>query len=95
MDLTLIDQYGLPIALVVAFGYYIWRQNIWIQGELEEDIEQGFANTKEGFHRVEQIVIELISQQKKTQLELSEIKGYISGIEKIITRLSGNGLSKK
>ena len=91
----MIDQYGLPIAMVIAFGWYIYRQNIWIQKELEEDIEQGFQNTKDGFDRVENIVIELISQQKKTQLELSEIKGYIGGIEKIITRLSGNGLSKK
>tara|TARA_R100001463_G_scaffold103514_2_gene157866 strand:+ start:2274 stop:2546 length:273 start_codon:yes stop_codon:yes gene_type:complete len=87
MDLALIDQYGLPIAMVVFFGYYIWRQTMWIQKELEGDMESSFQ-------RLENIVIELISQQKKTQLELSEIKGYIGGIEKIITRLSGNGLRK-
>ena len=87
MDLTLIDQYGLPIAMLVAFGWYIYRQNIWIQKELEGDMENSFL-------RLEQIIVELISQQKKTQLELSEVKGYIGGIEKIITRLSGNGLKK-
>lgn len=88
MDLTIIDQYGLPIAMVIAFGWYIYRQNIWIQKELEGDMENSFL-------RLEQIIVELINQQKKTQLELSEIKGYIGGIEKIISRLSGNGLSKK
>ena len=88
MDLAILDQYGLPISLVVAFGWYIYRQNIWIQKELEGDMEASFQ-------RIENIVIELINQQKKTQLELSEIKGYIGGIEKIITRLSGNGLKHK
>ena len=88
MDLAILDQYGLPISLVVAFGWYIYRQNIWIQKELEGDMENSFL-------RLEQIIVELISQQKKTQQELSEVKGYMGGIEKIITRLSGNGLSKK
>ena len=88
MDLTLIDQYGLPIAMVVAFGYYIWKQNQYIQKELDENIDTSF-------NRMEGIIIELINQQKLTQMELAEIKGYISGIEKIITRLSGNGLNKK
>ena len=88
MDLTLIDQYGLPISLVVAFGFYIWKQNQWIQKELETDMEASFV-------RLEKIQIELINQQKLTQMELAEIKGYISGIENILTKMSGNGLRKK
>ena len=73
--------------MVCAFGWYIWKQNSWIQKELETDMEASFA-------RQENIVIELINQQKKTQMELSEIKGYISGIENILTKMSGNGLKK-
>ena len=88
MDLTLIDQYGLPIAMVCAFGWYIWKQNQWIQKELEEDMEASFV-------RLEKIQIELINQQKRTQMVLAEIKGYISGIENILTKMSGNGLRKK
>ena len=88
MDLALIDQYGLPIAMVCAFGWYIWKQNQWIQKELESDIETSF-------NRLEGIQIELINQQKLTQMELAEIKGYISGIESILTKMSGNGLRKK
>jgi len=88
VDLTLIDQYGLPISLVVAFGFYIWKQNQWIQKELETDMEASFV-------RLEKIQIELINQQKLTQMELAEIKGYISGIENILTKMSGNGLRKK
>jgi len=88
VDLTLIDQYGLPIAMVCAFGWYIWKQNNWIQKELEEDMEASFV-------RLENIQIELINQQKRTQMVLAEIKGYISGIENILTKMSGNGLRKK
>ena len=85
MDLTLIDQYGLPIAMVCAFGWYIWKQNNWIQKELEENMEVSFK-------RQENMVIELINQQKRTQMELAEIKGYIAGIESILQHLTGNGL---
>jgi len=87
VDLTLIDQYGLPVSLVVAFGWYIWKQNNWIQKELEENMEVSFK-------RQENMVIELINQQKRTQMELAEIKGYIAGIESILQRLTGNGLKK-
>lgn len=88
MDLALLDQYGLPISMVVAFGYYIWKQNQYIQKELDENIDTSFS-------RLEGIIIELINQQKLTQMELAEIKGYISGIENILTKMSGNGLRKK
>jgi len=88
VDLSLLDQYGLPISMVVAFGWYIWKQNQWIQKELETDMETSFA-------RQENIIIELINQQKLTQMELAEIKGYIAGIESILQRLTGNGLKKK
>jgi len=88
VDLTLIDQYGLPIAMVCAFGWYIWKQNNWIQKELEENMEVSFK-------RQENMVIELINQQKRTQMELAEIKGYIAGIESILQRLTGNGLKTK
>ena len=88
MDIgSLINDFGLPISLVIAFGYFIWKQNKLIQDELEEDIDNSFI-------RLEAIVVELINQQKQTQLELSEIKGYIGGIENILTKMSGNGLKK-
>ena len=53
MDLTILDQYGLPIALAIAFGY-------------------------------------LIDQQKLTQLDVKQIKGYMEGIENILAKLTGD-----
>ena len=87
MDLNIIDQYGLPIAITIAFGYFIWKQQTWIQKELVGDLENQFR-------RLEGIIIKLIDQQKITQMDLKQIKGYIEGIEDILSRLM-NGEPKK
>ncbi len=87
MDLNIIDQYGLPIAITIAFGYFIWKQQTWIQKELVDDLEQQFR-------RLEGILIKLIDQQKITQMDLKQVKGYIEGIEDILSRLM-NGEPKK
>jgi len=87
MDLSIIDQYGLPIAITIAFGYFIWKQQTWIQKELVDDLEQQFR-------RLEGIIIKLIDQQKITQMDLKQVKGYIEGIEDILSRLI-NGEPKK
>jgi hypothetical protein len=86
MDLTLIDQYGLPIAICIAFGYFIWKQQHWIQKELVEDLD-------DNFRRLEGIIVKLIDQQKITQLDVKQVKGYIEGIEHILSKLTGNGLN--
>ena len=80
MDLNIIDQYGLPIAITIAFGYFIWKQQTWIQKELVDDLEQQFR-------RLEGIIIKLIDQQKITQMDIKQVKGYIEGIEDILSRL--------
>ena len=87
MDLNIIDQYGLPIAITIAFGYFIWKQQTWIQKELVDDLENQFR-------RLEGIIIKLIDQQKITQMDIKEVKGYIEGIEDILSRLI-NGEEKK
>ena len=87
MDLNIIDQYGLPIAITVAFGYFIWKQQTWIQKELVDDLENQFR-------RLEGIIIKLIDQQKITQMDIKQVKGYIEGIEDILSRLI-NGETKK
>lgn len=87
MDLNIIDQYGLPIAITIAFGYFIWKQQTWIQKELVDDLENQFR-------RLEGIIIKLIDQQKITQMDIKEVKGYIEGIEDILSRLI-NGEPKK
>jgi hypothetical protein len=78
--LTILEQYGIPVVVAIAFGYFIWKQNNFIQQELMEELDQDFK-------RLEMIIIKLIDQQKKIQIELRGIiKSYQSLVE-IVTRL--------
>jgi hypothetical protein len=86
--LGILDQYGIPIAVAVAFGYFIWKQNSFIQSTLMEELE-------ESFKRLEGIIIKLIDQAKLTQLEQKEIKASYRAIVEILASLSGNGLKEK
>ena len=76
----LIEKFGVPIAVAIAFGYFIWKQNKFIQNDLTKDIHERFT-------RLEGIIIKLIDQQKKMQIEQRGIvKSYQTLID-IITRL--------
>ena len=86
--LGILDQYGIPIAVAVAFGYFIWKQNSFIQNTLMEELE-------ESFKRFEGIIIKLIDQAKLTQLEQKEIKASYRAIVEILAAMSGNGLKEK
>ena len=82
MDIfAILDQYGIPVAVALAFGYFIWKQNSWIQDELMEELD-------ERFKRLEAIVIKLIDQNKITQLDIKELKGYVEGIQDVMKKLT-------
>ena len=82
------ERFGLPVAMVVALGWYVKSQNAWIQNELQTEL-------RESFGRLEAILIKLIDAQKGMQLNQSEIKAKISAIIEIMASLSGNGLKDK
>ena len=93
MDIIqILETFGVPITMCFAFGYFIWRQNKWIQDDLKKDMETQAR-------RLEEIVIGLINAQKKLQTdfgkELSRLEGSYSSLSKILQRLSGNGLKKR
>lgn len=81
MDLfAVVEKFGIPVAVAMAFGFFIWRQNQFIQNELMEELD-------EDFKRLEMIIIKLIDQQKKMQIEQRGIlKSYQSLVE-IVTNL--------
>ena len=82
--LQILEQYGIPICVAIAFGYFIWKQNQFIQKELMEELDQDFK-------RIEMIIIKLIDQQKKIQIEMRGIvKSYQSLVE-IVTKLIKKG----
>ena len=77
--IAFLEQFGIPLSVAAAFGYFIWKQNQFIQAELMEELD-------ERFKRLEGIVIKLIDQQKITQLDVKEIRGYVNGIEDILAK---------
>jgi len=89
MDLfNVLETFGVPVAMSVAFGFFIWKQNKFIQDELQKELRESFA-------RVEGIIIKLIDAQKGMQLEQKDIKASYRAIVEILSSLSGNGLKEK
>jgi len=87
----ILEQYGIPICVAVAFGFFIWKQNKFIQNELMQELEQDFR-------RIEMIIIKLIDQQKKMQIEQKGIEKSYKALVDIMSKLlsgSGNGLKNK
>ncbi len=86
--LIILEQYGIPICVAIAFGFFIWKQNKFIQDELQKELRESFA-------RVEGIIVKLIDQQKKMQLEQKGIEQSYRTLVEVIAKLSGNGLKDK
>ena len=86
--LAVMEQFGVPVAMTIAFGFFIWRQNKFIQETLMNELDQDFK-------RLEGILIKLIDQQKKVQMEQQRLNGVFRAMVEIIARLSGNGLKDK
>ena len=86
--LAVMEQFGVPVAMTIAFGFFIWRQNKFIQETLMSELDQDFK-------RLEGILIKLIDQQKKVQMEQQRLNGVFRAMVEIIARLSGNGLKDK
>ena len=86
--INLLEQYGVPLVVAVAFWFFIQKQNKFIQDELQKEL-------RESFDRIESIIIKLIDQQKKMQLGQRGLERSYKALIEIIARLSGNGLKDK
>ena len=96
--LQIVDRYGVPLVVAIAFWLFIQNQNKYIQDELSKEL-------RESFGRVEGILIKLIDQQKKMQLEqkgiersyrsLVEIMAYLSEYKDKFLRIQERNRNKK
>jgi hypothetical protein len=86
--LNILETFGIPIAVAISFGFFIWKQNHFIQDELQKEL-------RESFDRVEGIIVKLIDQQKKMQIEQKGLERSYKALVEIIARLSGNGLKNQ
>ena len=85
---AILQDFGLPVLGVLALGWYVNRQNQFIQNELQTQL-------RESFTRLEGIVVKLIDAQKANQLEQRDIKASYRAIVEILASMSGNGLKEK
>ena len=86
--LQILERYGVPLVVAAAFWMFIQKQNKYIQEELSKEL-------RESFGRVESILVKLIDQQKKMQLEQKGIEQSYRTLVEVIAKLSGNGLKDK
>ena len=96
--LQIVERYGVPLVVAIAFWLFILKQNKYIQDELSKEL-------RESFGRVEGILIKLIDQQKKMQLEqkgiersyrsLVEIMAYLSEYKDKFLRIQERNRNKK
>ena len=81
MDLLqIVEQFGIPVAVAAAFGFFIWKQNKYIQDDLSKDLHQKF-------NRLEGILIKLIDNSKKTEIRQEGINKSFKALVEIITKL--------
>ena len=81
MDMfQLLETFGVPTTVAVFFGFFIWKQNKFIQDELQKELT-------ESFNRVEGIIIKLIDQQKIIQLGQKGLERSYKSLVDIITKL--------
>jgi hypothetical protein len=86
--IELLERYGVPLVVAIAFWLFIQKQNKYIQEELSKEM-------RESFTRVEGIIVKLIDQQKKMQLEQKGLENSYKTLVEVIASLSGNGLKDK
>jgi hypothetical protein len=86
--IELLERYGVPLVVAIAFWMFIQKQNKYIQEELSKEL-------RESFGRLEGILVKLIDQQKKMQLEQKGIEQSYRTLVEVIAKLSGNGLREK
>lgn len=83
--IDVLEKLGIPVATASVFGLFIWRQNKWIQEELQKEM-------RESFQRLEKITVDLINAQKSHAIDLKSMQSSYKALVDIIRKLSGNGL---
>ena len=78
--IEILEQFGFPVLIALSMGYVLFKTMHWIHYELIKELE-------ERFKRLEGIIITLINQQKKMQIELRGIMKKYEALVEIINKL--------
>ena len=93
--IEILEQFGIPVAVACAFAWYIIQQKKsldeqkqYIQEDLKKDLEKRFALLEKIINEdLRQIIVVLISQQKKMQIELRGILKKYEALVEIVNKL--------
>ena len=84
MDIIqILETFGVPLAVAISFGFFIWKQNKYIQDDLTKDLHQKF-------NRLEGIIIKLIDNSKKAEIGQKGIERSYKSLVDIVTKLYNN-----
>ena len=84
----ILQEFGVPVAFCLGLAWFIYKQNKYIQDDLTKDLHKKFNLLEKIINDdLRQIIIVLISQQKKMQIELRGILKKYEALVEIINKL--------
>ena len=95
MDFNIIDEYGLPIAGVIALAFALYKTVDFVQKQLLQQIEERHNAEMEAIRQLEEehktfheITVSLINNSKLNQSNLESIR---SSLDTLLKFLNKNG----
>ena len=86
--IEILQEFGVPVAFCLGLSWFIYKQNKYIQDDLTKDIHRKFNLLEKIINEdLRNIIIALINQQKKMQIELRGIKSKYEALVEIINKL--------
>ena len=86
--IEILQEFGVPVAFCLGLAWFIYKQNKYIQDDLTKDLHKKFNLLEKIINDdLRQIIIVLISQQKKMQIELRGILKKYEALVEIIDKL--------
>jgi len=92
---SILEKFGLPVAMVIALGFYISKKDKQTAKEQKWIREELARENRESFGRLEGIVIKLIDAQKNMQQNQAEQKARLGALIEIISMWVGGDTEKK
>jgi hypothetical protein len=80
MDVTLIQELGLPVAGTIGLAWFALKLVNWGKEHLLNEINE----VKEEINKLEAITIKLIDNEKKNEITLQEIASNLETMIKIM-----------
>tara|TARA_Y100000593_G_C4137198_1_gene250355 strand:- start:53 stop:343 length:291 start_codon:yes stop_codon:yes gene_type:complete len=86
--IEILQEFGVPVAFCLGLSWFIYKQNKYIQDDLTKDLHHKFHLLEKIINEdLRNIIIALINQQKKMQIELRGIKSKYEALVEIVNKL--------